>query len=497
MQPNCVLLSDFIYDKAIRMVFEDFINSWRCFGMQKSLKCITIANVGDVFTRWVISGYALLCCTACLLLNCSGDGDSPDSPLEPTEVAEHSRTEHLGTDQVSEVGIPTSAVGEPMGGARRPQVEQTAGQLGLSVLPPPPDASDVIRSDGGDIAMAATEVTVFDAGNADGDAQEDFLDGLNIYFGNFHSHTDYSDGTNTPAEAFAWARDEIGFDFFAITDHAFALDQNEWEDTGDQAEAYSQEGVFLALRGFEYTNNTSGHINVFLTDEFASVTRFPFLLFLYFWLDVVDGFAQFNHPGRQPTVFDGFQYHDRLKDNVVLIETANKTITNTGGSYLDYYTLCLDRGWRVAPASGQDNHTLSATNIRSAYIGERLSYDALVDAMRNRRIYSSDDPNAEIVFKHGDSFMGSVVRPTGLFTQFTVWVRDDEPIQQLQLITNSGRVADEISYTEETTEVVWRPWAFLFGRDYFFLKVIGTNNLDDGDDLQTAVTAPIWIDHST
>jgi hypothetical protein len=404
--------------------------------------------------------------------------------------------EHHGADQVSKVGIPSSAADALEGGVQMPEVNATDAQTELPTTPWTGDAtiSDITPSDLSGIEDAATGAMIYDAGDADASGQADLLAGMNIYFGTLHSHTGYSDGTSTPAEAFAWARDEIGFDFYVVTDHACMLDQSKWDDTGEQAEAYTQEGVFVALRGFEYTNNTSGHINVFFTDDFVSAVRYPYLLFFYFWLDATSGFAQFNHPGRTPTVFDGFQYHDRLRDNVVLIETANKTVTNTRGSHLDYYARCLDKGWRVAPTAGQDNHSLTITNIRTAYIGETLSRDALVDAMRDRRIYSSDDPNMKVVFKHGDKFMGSIVRPTGFFTRFAAWVKDDEPIQQLQLITNSGKVADEISYTEETTEVVWRPWVYLFGRDYFFLKVIGVNQLDESDDLQTAVTAPIWID---
>src|SRR4051812_8057402 len=39
-----------------------------------------------------------------------------------------------------------------------------------------------------------------------------------VYFGNLHSHTSYSDGSGTPAEAYAMARQE-GLNFFAITEH--------------------------------------------------------------------------------------------------------------------------------------------------------------------------------------------------------------------------------------------------------------------------------------
>jgi len=92
--------------------------------------------------------------------------------------------------------------------------------------------------------------------------------GMNFYFGNLHSHTAYSDGTGTPAEAFAWARDTAGFDFYAITDHAEYLTPEEWEDIGASAELYNSPGQFLALRGFEWSH-PDGHINVFDTSDYT------------------------------------------------------------------------------------------------------------------------------------------------------------------------------------------------------------------------------------
>lgn len=41
----------------------------------------------------------------------------------------------------------------------------------------------------------------------------------NVYFGNLHAHTVYSDGSGAPDEAFDAAR-EAGLDFMAITEHS-------------------------------------------------------------------------------------------------------------------------------------------------------------------------------------------------------------------------------------------------------------------------------------
>ena len=45
--------------------------------------------------------------------------------------------------------------------------------------------------------------------------------GFTPYYGNLHSHTSYSDGTGTPAQAFAFARNTAPtpLDFLAVTEH--------------------------------------------------------------------------------------------------------------------------------------------------------------------------------------------------------------------------------------------------------------------------------------
>ena len=103
----------------------------------------------------------------------------------------------------------------------------------------------------------------------DGSGLDDIMDGKKFFFGNLHSHTAYSDGQGTPAEAFAFARDVAGYDFYAVTDHAELVGSSEWEDTGVQADLFTLDGVFVAFRGFEWSHPV-GHICVYNTP-----CRFP------------------------------------------------------------------------------------------------------------------------------------------------------------------------------------------------------------------------------
>ncbi len=85
---------------------------------------------------------------------------------------------------------------------------------------------------------------------------------MHVYHGDLHNHTSYSDGSLTPYDAFTRAV-AAGLDFLAVTDHSYAIDDAEWADTLTQANAFTRDGAFVALRGFEYTQGAEGHINVY------------------------------------------------------------------------------------------------------------------------------------------------------------------------------------------------------------------------------------------
>jgi hypothetical protein len=128
----------------------------------------------------------------------------------------------------------------------------------------------------------------------------------NIYFGNLHSHTKYSDGKGTPQDAFYWARYGAQVDFYAVTDHAEQVDPYEWWKTGQYANAANQDGEFVAIRGFEWSHPWWGHITVWNTSSYTNAVIDYTMADFYKWLDRNNGIAQFNHPGREYGVFEYF-----------------------------------------------------------------------------------------------------------------------------------------------------------------------------------------------
>ena len=84
------------------------------------------------------------------------------------------------------------------------------------------------------------------------------------------------------------ARDAGGLDFFALTDHGEMIDvwpwEEEWQEVLDAANATNQNGTFVALWGFEWSNPVLGHINILnTTDNTGAVSTFD-LSAIYDWL---------------------------------------------------------------------------------------------------------------------------------------------------------------------------------------------------------------------
>lgn len=325
------------------------------------------------------------------------------------------------------------------------------------------------------------------------------LCGMKHYFGNLHSHTAFSDGKGTPEQAFKWARDTARFNFYVVSDHAELVNPTEWQKTGEQADSMNQDGRFVAMRGFEWSNPLLGHSCVYNTENYTTSLKTVVMRDFYKWVYDNGGVAQFNHPGREPLVFSNLKYMDDvLGYPMSTLETGNKEKGNNDGEFFKYYVQALDNGFRVAPTNGQDNHTLSAYSHRTAVIAPTLTRASILDAVENRRVYSTDDPNLKIVFKQGKNWMGSEIDQKAGKVQFNVLVQDDENISKLELLTTHGQVVAEKSFADGTNSknVWWGPSVNVTECGYYFVRVTEKDTRNDDDahsGIQVAVTSPIWI----
>ena len=337
---------------------------------------------------------------------------------------------------------------------------------------------------------------------------EEFDFDWNLYFGQLHAHTDISNGAGSVEEAFQYASQVDGLDFFAVTDHSDSFDNADmgaidadgadisadWA-AGKQAAASVTGEDFVGLFGFEMTwpeDKQLGHISTFNTpgwqtrdqEAFTNVTAA--LENYYKALTAVPGsVSQFNHPDDIHGDFERFDHYSPQYDAVVsLLEVAGEDgVVDCG-----YYDRALDEGWHVAPTNNQNNHNGQwgdASDARTVVLAKSLTEEALYAAMKDRRVYATQDSDLAIYYELNGTVMGSIL-PKSEEAEITVFLSDptDEAIGNVEVVTDGGAVLVS-EYVETPSQVLELPASG--GRSYYYLRI----TQPDGD---VAVTAPVWMD---
>lgn len=337
---------------------------------------------------------------------------------------------------------------------------------------------------------------------------EEFDLDWNLYFGQLHAHTDISNGAGSVEEAFQYASQVDGLDFFAVTDHSDSFDNADmgaidadgadisadWA-AGKQAAASVTGEDFVGLFGFEMTwpeDKQLGHISTFNTPGWqtrdqADFENVPTALENYYkaLTSVPGSVSQFNHPDTVHGDFERFDHYSPQYDAVVsLLEVAGED----GVVDCEYYDLALDKGWHVAPTNNQNNHKGQwgdASGARTVVLAKSLTEEALYAAMKDRRVYATQDSDLTVYYQLNGAVMGSIL-PKSEEAEITVFLSDptDEAIGNVEVVTDGGAVLVS-EYVETPSQVLELPASG--GRSYYYLRI----TQPDGD---VAVTAPVWMD---
>jgi hypothetical protein len=376
----------------------------------------------------------------------------------------------------------------------------------------------------------------------------------NVYFGNLHSHTSYSDGSGKPRDAFAYARNTAGLDFLAITEHNHKTAENgaaaDRRDgiliakdhtlyNGSQSSSLissardrNVNGQFVALYGQEFSSiSTGNHINVFEVPNVINVPNGRFDSLVLHWLpnnldsEGKPAIIQFNHP----TLFndnskeygaDDFgtmsEWIKQMDRHASLIEILNgPAMTKQSGQrpsevmekdYLYY----LNLGFHLAPTGNQDNHYETwgtATDARTAVVADELTKPKIMAALRNRNVYATEDKNLRIIFRMNGHLCGDIaasVPPLNSELDIRYSIRDDdEPDATYQIEVFSdvpgGEVARVIEVVEtegntpgNSTRTIEDIQYTGLGQ-YLFFRV---TQFDEDGRHDRAWTAPVWFDLS-
>lgn len=298
-----------------------------------------------------------------------------------------------------------------------------------------------------------------------------FADGRFVVHADLHNHTILSDGDGDPDLAFASMR-AAGLDVAAITDHTTfskglpasvcdhstgcsavgGINDESWARHHRIAEAANDPGAFTAIRAFEWSSPTLGHINVWFSQEYtdplhdlggttgegaapyahaeggfppleqasaidqltrALPTSGASMALFYEWLSAdpsrpvrqggTDAICGFNHPGREPGRFGYFDPRWRdvfgVGDRVVSIELFNRRedylFEGIDAGQPSPLVDCLDKGWKVGILGVTDEHGTDwgfplGKGRTGLWVSENTRA-AVKEAMLARRFYATNE----------------------------------------------------------------------------------------------------------
>ena len=447
---------------------------------------------------------------------------------------------------------PTPARGSQTGKNKRPAISvalANAGQnptvtmsVGGKAVAPTYESGRVTYTPAADMTDGRVDVKVT-ATRADGKSAEFswfFTVGKTTYqpyFGQLHSHTQYSDGSGTLDSALSYIRslpDSANVQFVAFTDHSNYFDSknapnveaalyntslvkdsdasHSWKTYKDTIAQFNEDnaGDMVAIGGFEMTwSGGPGHINTFNTPGIVSRNNSTLnnktddagMKAYYALLRQEEGknsISQFNHPGTTFGNFKDFNYWDPVIDSrMYMVEVGNgEGQIGAGGYYPSYeqYIMALDKGWHLAPTNNQDNHQGkwgNANDARDVILTDNFTEEGIYDAIRALRMYATEDKNLELGYTVNGLMMGSSIEtvPGKLDIEVSVYDPDrTDSIAKVEVVVNSGKVAhvwdDAAQLKSGKLSVTLAP-----EYSYYFIRV----TQKDGD---LAVTSPVWVGES-
>jgi hypothetical protein len=311
--------------------------------------------------------------------------------------------------------------------------------------------------------------------------------GWTPFFGNLHSHTGYSDGVQTPANAYTYARTQAQtpLDFLSVTEHNHAsagMALASYSLLQSQAAAANDDGNFVAIFGQEWGFAANGHVIVHEAPVLFGWEGGNYDVFVAEgnYAGLYDAVVA-NPPVSSPVVLQWA--HPAASDFGSMLVTANglasvhlmalvngpatsvatneTDIGNTG--FDDDFQTALQKGFRVSPTADQDNHSPnwgSSSESRTAVLAASLTKSNILSGMAARRTYATQDHNVIVQFSAEGHAMGEAFEAdTGVRIAVDVMDPDvGDAVVGIDLFRGitGGASATRVAFNSGSTSLHWR-----------------------------------------
>jgi hypothetical protein len=161
-------------------------------------------------------------------------------------------------------------------------------------------------------------------------------------------------------------------------------------------------------------------------------------------------------------------------------------------SFLSYYMQALAKGYHVGPTIDHDNHymTFGKTNTsRLAILAQQLTKNTLLDAMRKRRFFATQDCDTKLMLSINQQDMGSIANGA-LVPTITVTATDPTSptavpaISIMKGIPGSGTLATSL-VTSNGSTLNYMDTSLYAGNEAYYYADVTING-------KRSISAPIW-----
>ncbi len=294
-------------------------------------------------------------------------------------------------------------------------------------------------------------------------------DAPRVLFGELHGHSNFSDGTGTPEDYYAYADEVAGLDFAALTDH------DHWgipfldarpdmrERIARATEAAHAPGRFAALHGYEWTSWQFGHRHVVYFGDrspmYSSIdpaSDTPEELWALLRGKPALTFAHHSAGGPIPTDWNVAPDPELEPLTEVASVHGNSEASDAPAPIYravegNWVRNALDRGYRLGFVGGSDSHDghPGLAHIASGWSGlaavyaEEATRPALREALADRRAYATNGPRILLDVRLAGHAMGRVlpVAELGEKPQLVVDVVGTGVLDRIDIVRSSAVVA--------------------------------------------------------
>jgi hypothetical protein len=334
-----------------------------------------------------------------------------------------------------------------------------------------------------------------------------------VYWGDLHGHSGLSDGTGTPEDYYRYARDIAALDVAVLTDHdhwgmqPLSETPELWEGIAAQTKAFHDPGRFVTLLGYEWTSWLHGHRHVLYFEDKGRVLSSVDPAFespLQLW-EALRGEAALtfaHHTAGGPIAANWEIPPDPELEPVTEIVSVHGSSEAADSPRVIYDPVAghfardaLDRGYRlgfVGSGDGHDGHPglahlASPSGGLVAILTEELTREAVLEALRARRVYATNGPRILLHATLDGAPMGSALDADGgRARSLDVRVYALEALERLDLV-RSGRVVRTFAGTGSGELRLTEPIAGLESGEYLYVRAV---QVDGG----AAWSSPFFVD---